>query len=70
MMTCTADQCVGLLSEADLLASRAREAHTFAGVSRDPEDRAYARDLEARSAVLYDHVLDVHPDYLPEPGEY
>lgn len=70
MMTCTADNCVELLSEADLLASRAREAHTFAGVSRDPEDREFARDLEARSAALIDHVVEVHPDYLPEPGEY
>lgn len=70
MISCTADQCVGLLGEADLLASRAREAHSFAGASRDPKDREFARDLEARSEALFDHIVEVHPDYLPEPGEY
>ena len=56
--------------DARALDSRAREAHTFAGVSRDPKDREFARDLETRAEEIWDHLIEAHEDRLPEPGEY
>src|SRR5699024_8285208 len=56
--------------DAEALDSRAREAHTFAGISRDPKDREFARDLETRAEEIWDHLIEAHEDRLPEPGEY
>lgn len=45
MSKCTIENCEIYPGDADLIKSRAREAHAFAGVSRDPADREYARVL-------------------------
>lgn len=62
---CTID-CSDYIYRANNLESRASEAHTFADVSHSPDDRQYARGLEAQAESLWDHMYTFHPEETKE----
>lgn len=62
---CSID-CSDYIYRANQLESRASEAHTFADVSHSPEDRQYARDLQAQADSLWNHMETYHPEELKD----
>ena len=58
--------CSDYIYQANQLESRASEAHTFANVSHSPEDRQFARDLQAQADALWNHMETYHPKELKE----
>lgn len=58
--------CSDYIYRANQLESRASEAHTFADVAHSPEDRQYARDLQAQADSLWNHMETYHPAELKD----